>query len=51
MVSAREAHRIPATLDRAAILDEILDGAEPFDDRTPRQAVEETVRRYAIPAN
>ncbi|MFE3189899.1 hypothetical protein ACFXHA_12890 [Nocardia sp. NPDC059240] len=51
VVSAREAHRIPATLDRAEILDEILDGAEPFDTRPSRQPVEETVRRYATPAN
>ncbi|AYF74799.1 hypothetical protein D7D52_14030 [Nocardia yunnanensis] len=28
VVSAREAHRLPATLDRAEVLDAILDGAD-----------------------
>ncbi|GAB2550823.1 hypothetical protein GCM10027167_67190 [Nocardia heshunensis] len=51
VVSAREAHRIPATLDRAAILDEILDGAEPFDTHPARRSIEETIRNYTAPAN
>ncbi|MEC3916825.1 hypothetical protein [Nocardia sp. CDC160] len=51
VVSAREAHRVPATLDHAAILDEILDGAEPFGDPRARQPIEDTIRGYATPVN
>ncbi|MFC7428981.1 hypothetical protein [Nocardia tengchongensis] len=51
VVSARQSHRVPATLDRAAILDEILDGADPFDNRGRQQAIEDTIRSYASPAN
>ncbi|MGW4242768.1 hypothetical protein [Nocardia sp. NPDC004722] len=51
VVSAREAHRLPATLDHAAILDEILDGAEPFGIREARQPIEDAIRGYATPAN
>ncbi|MFI1914015.1 hypothetical protein [Nocardia sp. NPDC020380] len=51
VVSARETHRIPATLDRAAILDEILDGTEPFDAHWMGRPVEEVIRRYAAPVN
>ncbi|MFJ4659018.1 hypothetical protein ACIP5Y_47745 [Nocardia sp. NPDC088792] len=51
VVSAREAHRIPATLDRAAILDEILDGAEPFDACRMGRPIEQVIRGYAAPMN
>lgn len=51
VVSARDAHHIPATLDRASILDEILDGTEPFDGGDVRRSVEEMVRGYATPTN
>ncbi|WP_330185364.1 hypothetical protein OHB26_18355 [Nocardia sp. NBC_01503] len=35
IVSARESHRIPATLDHAAILDAIFDGLDPPIPQTP----------------
>ncbi|MFI1919680.1 hypothetical protein [Nocardia sp. NPDC020380] len=51
VVSAREAHRVPATLDRAMILDDILDGAEPYDRSGARLRVEDTIRAFTTPAN
>ncbi|WP_067709288.1 hypothetical protein [Nocardia yamanashiensis] len=51
IVSARETHRIPATLDHAAILDEILDGAEPFGTPGANQPVEQVIRNHATPVN
>ncbi|MRH91527.1 hypothetical protein GFY24_29495 [Nocardia sp. SYP-A9097] len=51
IVSARESHRIPATLDRAAILDVIFDGLEPSDSADGLHLVEDTIRSHTIHPN
>lgn len=51
IVSARDAHRIPATLDHAAILDSILDGAEAATDDGVAQPIEDAIGNHIIPVN
>ncbi|WP_040805798.1 hypothetical protein [Nocardia concava] len=51
VVSARETHRIPATLDRAPVLDEILNGAEPSGAADANQPVEQAIRSHVAPVN
>ncbi|WP_067540886.1 hypothetical protein [Nocardia crassostreae] len=50
IVSARAAHRFPATLDAADILDSILDGAEPADSFAG-QPVEDIIRDHIAHMN
>ncbi|MEV6098611.1 hypothetical protein [Nocardia sp. NPDC051981] len=51
IVSARESHRVPATLDRAAILDSILDGADPPDSGSTRHPVDDVIRHHIANMN
>ncbi|MEU6584061.1 hypothetical protein [Nocardia sp. NPDC046763] len=51
IVSARESHRVPATLDRAAILDIILDGADPPDSGPTPSPVDNVIRRHTANMN
>ncbi|WP_405485081.1 hypothetical protein [Nocardia sp. NBC_00511] len=51
IVSARDAHRIPATLDHAAILDSILDGAEATTDDGAAQPIEDVISNHITPVN
>lgn len=49
IVSARESRRLPATLDHAAILDTILDGAEVTD--TDVRPIEDVLDHHTVPVN
>ncbi|MFD7845477.1 hypothetical protein ACFV4K_21390 [Nocardia sp. NPDC059764] len=51
IVSARESRRLPATLDHAAILDTILDGAEATDPDTGLRPIEDVLDRHTVPMN
>ncbi|AYF76707.1 hypothetical protein D7D52_26065 [Nocardia yunnanensis] len=51
IVSARASHRVPATLDRADILDAILDGIESADGSAADRLVDHTIKRYAVHVN
>ncbi|WP_330182068.1 hypothetical protein OHB26_38045 [Nocardia sp. NBC_01503] len=51
IVSARAAHRYPATLDRADILDAIFDGAEPCAPGSARRLVADVIGRHTVHAN
>ncbi|MFE3189490.1 hypothetical protein ACFXHA_10810 [Nocardia sp. NPDC059240] len=51
IASARDTHRLPATLDRAAVLDDILDGAEPNTPGNAGHLVEDAIGNHMTPAN
>ncbi|MEV6099744.1 hypothetical protein [Nocardia sp. NPDC051981] len=51
IVSARESHRLPATLDRAAILDTILDGIEPASHDAAGRPIDDVIDRHTVPVN
>ncbi|WP_067813836.1 hypothetical protein [Nocardia inohanensis] len=52
MLSARAACIVPATLDRADILDAIFDGIEPADSAAAeRNPVDDTIRHHVVPVN
>ncbi|MFJ9367842.1 hypothetical protein ACIRRA_25955 [Nocardia sp. NPDC101769] len=51
IVSARESHRLPATLDRAPILDTILDGAEPSNQTAAIRPIEDVINHNTVPVN
>ncbi|UFS93281.1 hypothetical protein [Nocardia huaxiensis] len=51
ILSARASHRIPATLDRADILDAIFDGTEPASRGDSGRPVEEAIARNTVHVN
>ena len=51
ILSARATHAFPATLDRADILDTILDGAEPPDPDNAEQPVQDAIRNHTVNMN
>ncbi|QLY28362.1 hypothetical protein [Nocardia huaxiensis] len=51
IVSARASHRIPATLDRADILDAIFDGIEPTWSGSGARPVEDVIRSSTVHVN
>lgn len=51
IVSARETFCFPATLDRAGILDSILDGTDSLDAGRIGRPVEDAIRRHSVYAN
>lgn len=51
ILSARAAHAFPATLDRAAILDDIFDGVEPGESGAGRRPVEDIISGHTVNAN
>ncbi|MEV0465678.1 hypothetical protein AB0I30_29875 [Nocardia tengchongensis] len=51
VASARESHRLPATLDHATILDTILDGAEPSIHQAASRPIDDVLDRSTVPVN
>ncbi|WP_458689436.1 hypothetical protein [Nocardia tengchongensis] len=51
IVSARESHCLPATLDRAAVLDAILDGVEPSNHCAVGRPIEDVLDHSTVPVN
>ncbi|MFE3795474.1 hypothetical protein KHQ06_21615 [Nocardia tengchongensis] len=51
IVSARESHCLPATLDRATILDTILDGVEPSNHYAVSRPIEDVLDHSTVPVN
>lgn len=51
VVSARESHRLPATLDHATILDTILDGVEPDNRHGVAHPIEDVLDHSTVPVN
>ncbi|GAB3203464.1 hypothetical protein [Nocardia tengchongensis] len=51
VASARESHRLPATLDHATILDTILDGAEPANDHAVGQPIDDVISTHTVQVN
>ncbi|MRH92585.1 hypothetical protein GFY24_35065 [Nocardia sp. SYP-A9097] len=51
IVSARAAHRYPATLDGADILDAIFDGAESAGSDSAGRLVEDVIGRHTVHMN
>ncbi|MFC9995567.1 hypothetical protein [Nocardia sp. NPDC127526] len=51
IVSARASHRLPATLDRADILDVIFDGAESAGRDGSGRPIEDIIRRHTVNLN
>ncbi|MFD6356050.1 hypothetical protein [Nocardia tengchongensis] len=51
IVSARESHCLPATLDHATVLDTILDGAEPSIQQAVGCPIDNVLDRSTVPVN
>ncbi len=51
ITSARASHRLPATLDRAEILDAIFDGTEPSESCQGTRPVEDVIVGNTVNAN
>ncbi|NNH73103.1 hypothetical protein HLB23_25120 [Nocardia uniformis] len=51
ILSARAAHRFPATLDTADILDAIFDGIEPSDSDAAARPVEDAIAHHTVNVN
>ncbi|MGW2661365.1 hypothetical protein ACWCW7_10410 [Nocardia tengchongensis] len=51
IVSARESYCFPATLDRAAVLDAILDGVEPSNHYAVGRPIEDVLDHSTVPVN
>lgn len=51
IVSARATHAFPATIDRADILDAILDGAEPSNSGYVGRPVEDIISSHTVQVN
>ncbi|NNH69464.1 hypothetical protein HLB23_06195 [Nocardia uniformis] len=51
IVSARASHRLPATLDRADILDLIFDGTEPANRGDVEGSVDDVIRHHTMNMN
>ncbi|MEV6099974.1 hypothetical protein [Nocardia sp. NPDC051981] len=51
IVSARASHRLPATLDHAAVLDAIFDGTEPAEPGERGRPVDDVIDRHTMNMN
>ncbi|PFW99832.1 hypothetical protein CJ469_04866 [Nocardia farcinica] len=51
IASARHTCHLPATLDRADVLDTILDGTEPANPDTARGPIEDAITPHMVPGN